>query len=78
MSYMLIFDIGKTNKKCFLFDENYQEVWKEFVHPEIFEKIRRSLHFPQYFSYMISGKPLSYFTSITKNFSFQPHTMLSR
>ncbi len=31
MTHTLIFDIGKTNKKCFLFDENYQEVWKEYV-----------------------------------------------
>lgn len=27
----LIFDIGKTNKKCFIFDEDYQEVYKEYV-----------------------------------------------
>ncbi|MDQ2864036.1 MAG: FGGY family carbohydrate kinase [Bacteroidota bacterium] len=26
-----IFDIGKTNKKFFLFDENYQEVFKEYI-----------------------------------------------
>jgi len=31
MTHTLIFDIGKTNKKCFLFDEKYQEVWKEYV-----------------------------------------------
>ena len=31
MKHTLIFDIGKTNKKCFLFDENYQEVWKEYI-----------------------------------------------
>jgi len=34
MSHTLIFDIGKTNKKCFLFDENYQEVWKEYSRPK--------------------------------------------
>ncbi|HKK75164.1 MAG TPA: FGGY family carbohydrate kinase [Saprospiraceae bacterium] len=27
----LIFDIGKTNKKCFIFDEGYQEVYREYV-----------------------------------------------
>lgn len=26
-----IFDIGKTNKKCFLFDEAYQEVYSEYA-----------------------------------------------
>lgn len=31
MKHTLIFDIGKTNKKCFLFDENYQEIWKEYI-----------------------------------------------
>jgi len=39
----LIFDIGKTNKKCFLFDENYQEVWKEYVR---FEEIEDENGFP--------------------------------
>jgi L-fuculokinase len=29
---VLIFDIGKTNKKVFIFDENYQIVWQESVH----------------------------------------------
>ncbi len=28
---VLIFDIGKTNKKAFIFDENYQIVWQESV-----------------------------------------------
>ncbi|GAA4281290.1 FGGY-family carbohydrate kinase [Gaetbulibacter aestuarii] len=27
-----IFDIGKTNKKFFLFDENFKEVHKEYIH----------------------------------------------
>ncbi|MFT6810261.1 MAG: L-fuculokinase [Saprospiraceae bacterium] len=31
MSHTLIFDIGKTNKKCFVFDEDYKEVWKEYI-----------------------------------------------
>lgn len=43
MKVTLIFDIGKTNKKCFLFDENYQEVWKEYVR---FEEIKDEDGFP--------------------------------
>lgn len=36
MKVTLIFDIGKTNKKCFLFDKNYQEVYQEYIKiPEI-------------------------------------------
>ncbi|MBI1225983.1 MAG: carbohydrate kinase [Bacteroidetes bacterium] len=34
MPYSLIFDIGKTNKKAFLFDENYQEVYKTIIYFE--------------------------------------------
>ncbi len=30
MDVTAVFDIGKTNKKFFLFDENYQEVFKEY------------------------------------------------
>lgn len=32
MKVTLIFDIGKTNKKCFLFDKNYQVVYQEYIH----------------------------------------------
>lgn len=34
MSHTLIFDIGKTNKKAFLFDKDYQEVYKTYVQIE--------------------------------------------
>ena len=43
MPHTLIFDIGKTNKKCFLFDENYQEVWKAYTR---FEEIKDKDGFP--------------------------------
>ena len=39
----LIFDIGKTNKKCFIFDENYQEVYREYVR---FEELTDEDGFP--------------------------------
>lgn len=32
-----IFDIGKTNKKFFLFDRDYQEVYREYVHFDLIE-----------------------------------------
>jgi len=36
MKVTLVFDIGKTNKKCFLFDKNYQKVYQEYIKiPEI-------------------------------------------
>lgn len=43
MPNTLIFDIGKTNKKCFVLDEKYQEVWKEYVR---FEEIKDEDGFP--------------------------------
>ena len=27
-----VFDIGKTNKKIFLFNEDFQQVHKEYIH----------------------------------------------
>lgn len=30
-----VFDIGKTNKKFFLFDKNYQEVYREYTHLDL-------------------------------------------
>ncbi|ALJ03746.1 carbohydrate kinase [Pseudalgibacter alginicilyticus] len=38
-----IFDIGKTNKKFFLFDEDYKEVYKEYTH---FDEIEDEDGFP--------------------------------
>lgn len=38
-----IFDIGKTNKKCFLFDDSYEEVFKEY---QRFEEIEDDEGFP--------------------------------
>ena len=32
-----IFDIGKTNKKFFLFDTEYQEVYREYVSFDLVE-----------------------------------------
>ncbi len=32
-----IFDIGKTNKKFFLFDADYQEVYREYMHFDLIE-----------------------------------------
>lgn len=42
-SVTAVFDIGKTNKKFFLFDANYQEVYKEYSH---FDEIEDEDGFP--------------------------------
>ena len=43
MKATAIFDIGKTNKKFFLFDSRYQQVFKEYTH---FDEIRDEDGFP--------------------------------
>ncbi|MEO0339495.1 MAG: FGGY family carbohydrate kinase [Bacteroidota bacterium] len=43
MNVTAVFDIGKTNKKCFLFDENYQEVYKSY---QQFKEIKDEDGFP--------------------------------
>lgn len=43
MKVTAIFDIGKTNKKCFLFDRNYQEVFKDY---QQFAELRDEDGFP--------------------------------
>jgi len=43
MEVTAVFDIGKTNKKFFLFDKNYQEAFKEYTR---FEEIKDDEGFP--------------------------------
>lgn len=38
--------------------------WLKYAQPEVFEKIKYSLHLPQYLSYLFSGIPVSEYTSI--------------
>ena len=41
-----------------------QILWLKKMHPEIFKKVYTSLHFPQYCSYIFTGKKVSEYTSI--------------
>jgi len=47
-----------------LLNSGLQLYWIKYAKPEIFKKIKYSLHLPQYLSYIFSGIPLSEFTSI--------------
>ncbi len=38
--------------------------WLKYTKPEVFEKIKYSLHLPQYLSYLFTGIPVSEYTSI--------------
>ncbi|MFK8163986.1 MAG: FGGY-family carbohydrate kinase [Lewinella sp.] len=47
-----------------MLNSGMQLYWLKHTHPEVFEKVRWSLHFPQYLSYLFTGLPVSEYTSI--------------
>lgn len=47
-----------------LLNSGLQLYWIKYAKPEVFKKIKYSLHLPQYLSYIFSGIPLSEYTSI--------------
>lgn len=63
-----IFDIGKTNKKFFLFDENYQEVFKAYSH---FEEITDEDGFPADNLMAIQSWIKTIFHQVLQNKSYQ-------
>jgi L-fuculokinase len=50
--------------KLGMLNSGLQLYWLKYTKPEIFEKIKYSLHLPQYLSYVFTGIPLSELTSI--------------
>lgn len=47
-----------------MLNSGMQLYWLKHTQPEVFAKIRWSLHFPQYLSYLLTNLPVSDFTSI--------------
>ncbi|MCB0629099.1 MAG: FGGY family carbohydrate kinase [Saprospiraceae bacterium] len=47
-----------------MLNSGLQLYWLKYAKPEVFAKIRWSLHLPQYISYMFTGIPVSDYTSI--------------
>ncbi|MEP1489423.1 MAG: FGGY family carbohydrate kinase [Algibacter sp.] len=47
-----------------MLNSGMQLYWLKYSKPEIFKKIKYSLHLPQYLSYVFTGIPLSEYTSI--------------
>ncbi len=47
-----------------MLNSGMQLYWLKYSKPEIFKKIRYSLHLPQYFSYLFTKVPISDYTSI--------------
>ncbi len=52
------------SSKSGMLNSGIQLYWLKYKKPEIFKKIKYSLHLPQYLSYIFSGVPLSEYTSI--------------
>ncbi|WP_434036494.1 FGGY-family carbohydrate kinase [Formosa sp. 4Alg 33] len=55
-------ETGSSNSG--MLNSGMQLYWLKQEKPEIFKKIKFSLHFPQYLSYIFTGIPLSEYTSI--------------
>ncbi|WP_298338635.1 FGGY family carbohydrate kinase [uncultured Algibacter sp.] len=47
-----------------MLNSGLQLYWLKYTQPEVFAKIKYSLHLPQYLSYVFTGIPLSEYTSI--------------
>ncbi|RAV28129.1 FGGY-family carbohydrate kinase [Sinomicrobium soli] len=47
-----------------MLNSGMQLYWLKKTRPEVFSKIKYSIHFPQYLSYLFTGVPLSDYTSI--------------
>lgn len=50
--------------KSGMLNSGLQLYWLKHKRPEVFKKIKYSLHFPQYLSYIFTGIPVSEYTSI--------------
>ena len=59
-----VFATQTGSKNLNLLNSGKQLYWLKHKHPAIFEKIRYSLHLPQYLSYVFTGKMFSEYTSI--------------
>tara|TARA_R110002050_G_scaffold286121_1_gene436262 strand:- start:46174 stop:47547 length:1374 start_codon:yes stop_codon:yes gene_type:complete len=53
---------GSTNSG--MLNSGMQLYWLKYTKPEVFKKIKYSLHLPQYISYVFTGIPVSEYTSI--------------
>ncbi|UOB17785.1 FGGY-family carbohydrate kinase [Abyssalbus ytuae] len=50
--------------KSGMLNSGFQLYWLKHTQPEVFKKIKYSLHLPQYLSYVFTGIPISEYTSI--------------
>lgn len=57
-------EVTTASPKSGMLNSGMQLYWIKKTRPQLYQKIRYSLHFPQYISYLFTGIPLSEFTSI--------------
>lgn len=60
----LEFSINTGSPKSGMLNSGLQLYWLKHTQPEVYKKIKYSLHLPQYLSYVFTGIPLSEYTSI--------------
>lgn len=60
----LAFAAKTASPEAGMLSSGLQLYWLKYTRPDFFKKIRWSLHFPQYLSYLFTGLPLSDYTSL--------------
>jgi sugar (pentulose or hexulose) kinase len=58
------FSIATGSVHSGMLNSGMQMYWLKYTKPELFKKIKYSLHLPQYLSYLFTGKMVSEYTSI--------------
>lgn len=71
-------DISTSTASPFLglLNSGLQLFWLKYKKPQVFKRIKTSLHFPQYLTYLVSGKVFSDITSVgchTMLWNFEKH-----
>lgn len=60
----LAFAAKTASPEAGMLSSGLQLYWLKYTRPDFFKKIRWSLHFPQYLSYLFTGLPVSDYTSL--------------
>lgn len=58
------FTLQTGSDRSGMLNSGLQLYWLKHIHPEVFARIRYSLHLPQFLSYVFTGIPISEYTSI--------------
>lgn len=70
----IVFTLATGSPNLGMLNSGMQLYWIKHTKPDIFKKIRYSLHLPQYISYIFTGIPISEYTSIGCHTSMWDYT----